>query len=96
MEKLDLLPDTMYWVKSIRVNEGGQDEYSFCVFLQTDKQSVRSSTSPTPTPILAESQINAIAQAAARLAKELPPFDMKKLNMKKPINKEIMVCPHVG
>lgn len=59
--------------------------------ITTDKQSVRSSTSPTPTPILAESQINAIAQAAARLAKELPPFDMKKLNMKKPINKEIMV-----
>lgn len=59
--------------------------------ITTDKQSVRSSTSPTPTPILVESQINAIAQAAARLAKELPPFDMKKLNMKKPINKEIMV-----
>lgn len=59
--------------------------------ITTDKQSVRSSTSPTPTPILVESQINAIAQAAARLSKELPPFDMKKLNMKKPINKEIMV-----
>ncbi|XP_061181417.1 NGFI-A-binding protein 1-like isoform X2 [Saccostrea echinata] len=58
--------------------------------IQTDKQQMRSSTSPTPTPILVESQINAIAQAAARLAKELPPFDMKKLNMKKPINKEIM------
>ncbi|XP_055995872.1 NGFI-A-binding protein 1-like isoform X2 [Ostrea edulis] len=60
--------------------------------LCTEKQQLRpaSSTSPTPTPILVESQINAIAQAAARLAKELPPFDMKKLNMKKPINKEIM------
>ena len=61
---------------------------------QTDKQlsSMRSSTSPTPTPILVDNQISAIAQAAARLAKELPPFEMKKLNIKKPINKEIMVC----
>ncbi|XP_078332010.1 NGFI-A-binding protein 1-like isoform X1 [Crassostrea virginica] len=60
--------------------------------ITTDKQlsSMRSSTSPTPTPILVDNQISAIAQAAARLAKELPPFEMKKLNMKKPINKEIM------
>lgn len=39
MEKLDLLPDTNYWVKSIRVNEGGQDEYSFvCFYRQTNSQ----------------------------------------------------------
>lgn len=48
MGKLDLLPDTMYWVKSIRVNEGGQDEYSFvCFYRQTNSQWGRQ---PPPPP----------------------------------------------
>ncbi|XP_060077819.1 NGFI-A-binding protein 1-like [Ylistrum balloti] len=49
-----------------------------------------SSTSPVPTPVLVESQINSIAEAAAKLAQELPMFETKRLNMKKLINREIM------
>ncbi|XP_041371937.1 NGFI-A-binding protein 1-like isoform X2 [Gigantopelta aegis] len=51
--------------------------------------------SPSPvsgvmcTPVLVESQINAIAVAAEKLAKELPPFEPKELNMKKQINRDI-------
>ncbi|KAK3106615.1 hypothetical protein FSP39_023686 [Pinctada imbricata] len=50
----------------------------------------KTSSPPLSTPMLADSQISAIAEAASKLAKELPPFDAKRLNMKKPINVEIM------
>ncbi|XP_069121922.1 NGFI-A-binding protein homolog [Argopecten irradians] len=51
---------------------------------------ISTSTSPVPTPVLVESQINSIAEAAAKLAQELPMFETKRLNMKKLINREIM------
>ncbi|XP_033732179.1 NGFI-A-binding protein homolog [Pecten maximus] len=51
---------------------------------------ISASTSPVPTPVLVESQINSIAEAAAKLAQELPMFETKRLNMKKLINREIM------
>lgn len=43
-------------------------------------------------PVLIESQIKAIAMAASSLAKQLPYFEPKDLNAKKPINREIQVC----
>ncbi|XP_064595424.1 uncharacterized protein LOC135462023 isoform X2 [Liolophura sinensis] len=49
----------------------------------------KQSTSPVPTPVLVESQIQAIADAAERLAKDLPSFEPKGLNLKKSINREI-------
>lgn len=49
------------------------------------------SSSPLPTPVLVENQITSLAEAAANLAKDLPFFDAKPLNLKKPINREIMV-----
>jgi hypothetical protein len=49
------------------------------------------SSSPVPTPVLVESQINSIAQAAAQLAKELPPFEAKGLNLKRPLDRDIHV-----
>ncbi|KAJ8306816.1 hypothetical protein KUTeg_014900 [Tegillarca granosa] len=49
------------------------------------------SGSPGPTPVLVESQINAIAEAAAKLSKELPPFEPKGLSLKKQINREILI-----
>ena len=53
------------------------------------------SHSPSPGPngqtVLVESQINAIAESAAKLASELPPFEPRNLNTKKQINREIMV-----
>ncbi|KAL3837141.1 hypothetical protein ACJMK2_022519 [Sinanodonta woodiana] len=49
------------------------------------------SSSPIPTPVLLETQINALAEAAARLAKTLPSFEAKKMNMKKPISREIQM-----
>ncbi|XP_067686825.1 titin homolog isoform X1 [Haliotis asinina] len=52
-------------------------------------QTSQHSSSPLPTPVLVESQIQSIAEAAAQLSKELPPFDAKELNMKKQINREI-------
>lgn len=51
----------------------------------------KQSTSPVPTPVLVESQIQAIADAAERLAKDLPSFEPKGLNLKKSINREIQV-----
>ncbi|XP_071155368.1 NGFI-A-binding protein 1-like isoform X3 [Mytilus edulis] len=48
------------------------------------------SQSPIPTPVLVESQINAIAEAATNIAKAIPYFEAKPLNMKKQINKDIM------
>lgn len=50
-----------------------------------------SSSSPLPTPVLVESQIIAIAEAAARVAKESPGFEPKELNLKKQINREIQI-----
>lgn len=47
-------------------------------------------SSPLPTPVLVENQITSLADAAANLAKDLPFFDAKPLNMKKQINREIM------
>lgn len=54
------------------------------------KEENNHSSSPIPTPVLVESQIVSIAEAAANLAKDLPFFEAKPLNMKKQINKEIM------
>ena len=42
-------------------------------------------------PVLLESQIQAIAMAAGNRAKQLPYFQPKDLNSKKPINREIQV-----
>lgn len=42
-------------------------------------------------PVLTESQIRAIAQAAEKLAKSLPLLDPKPMNTKKQICKEIEV-----
>ncbi|XP_052829809.1 NGFI-A-binding protein homolog isoform X8 [Octopus bimaculoides] len=50
-----------------------------------------SSSSPLPTPVLVESQIIAIAEAAARVAKDSPGFEPKELNLKKQINREIQM-----
>ncbi|KAL5010574.1 hypothetical protein ScPMuIL_012879 [Solemya velum] len=50
----------------------------------------RHSSSPIPTPVLVESQINSIAQAAARIAKALPKLiEPKALSQKKQINREL-------
>ncbi|XP_025077946.1 NGFI-A-binding protein 1-like isoform X5 [Pomacea canaliculata] len=46
-------------------------------------------SSPMLQPVLIESQIKAIAMAASSLAKQLPYFEPKDLNAKKPINREI-------
>ena len=54
------------------------------------KEEINHSSSPIPTPVLVESQITSIADAATNLAKDLPFFDAKPLNMKKQINREIM------
>ncbi|XP_050407506.2 NGFI-A-binding protein 1 isoform X2 [Patella vulgata] len=48
-----------------------------------------SSLSPMMTPVLVESQINAIADAAAKFAKEMTNYEPKDLNLKKQINREI-------
>ncbi|ESO86781.1 hypothetical protein LOTGIDRAFT_128532 [Lottia gigantea] len=45
--------------------------------------------SPMMTPVLVESQINAIAEAAAKFAKDMSHYEPKELNLKKPINREI-------
>ncbi|XP_021345131.1 NGFI-A-binding protein 1-like isoform X4 [Mizuhopecten yessoensis] len=64
---------------------------SFTVPMSSEATSeLSTSTSPVPTPVLVESQINSIAEAAAKLAQELPLFETKRLNMKKLINREIM------
>ncbi|KAK3579273.1 hypothetical protein CHS0354_033351 [Potamilus streckersoni] len=55
------------------------------------EKAASASSSPLPTPVLLETQIHALAEAAARLAKTLPSFEAKKMNMKKPISREIQM-----
>ncbi|XP_029646848.1 inner centromere protein A isoform X2 [Octopus sinensis] len=55
-----------------------------------------SSSSPLPTPVLVESQIIAIAEAAARVAKDSPGFEPKELNLKKQINREIQMVMNMS
>lgn len=47
------------------------------------------SSSPVPNPVLTETQINLLAQSAARLVPALPNFEIKRLSLKKDINREI-------
>ncbi|XP_076437184.1 NAB transcription cofactor mab-10-like isoform X2 [Babylonia areolata] len=47
------------------------------------------SSSPLLQPLLMEAQVQAIAMAAANIAKQLPFFQPKDLNSKKPVNREI-------
>lgn len=47
------------------------------------------SGSPTIQPVLLENQVQAIAMAANNLSKQLPYFEPKDLNSKKPVNREI-------
>ncbi|XP_013381464.1 NGFI-A-binding protein 1 isoform X2 [Lingula anatina] len=56
---------------------------------QDDADLKRNSDSPIPTPVLVESQIAAIAEAAEKLVPTLPQFEPKPMNMRKQINKEI-------
>lgn len=49
--------------------------------------------SPTSlTPVLVETQIQRLAEAADLLVKTLPPFDPKPQNNKKKICKDLEVC----
>lgn len=71
------------WLSQIaRKNESPESISS----LQNDH---KLSPSPTPNPVLTETQISLIAQAAARLVPSLPLFEVKRLSLKKEINREI-------
>ena len=62
----------------------------FCFIQIREKMS----SSPVPNPVLTETQINLIAQSAARLVPSLPYFEAKRLSLKKDINREIYVSSH--
>lgn len=70
------------WLSQAGKNESPEN----VVPLQNDH---KLSPSPTPNPVLTETQISMIAQSAARLVPHLPHFEMKRLSLKKEINREI-------
>ena len=59
----------------------------FCISFQGEERNTNS-----PQPTLSEAQIQTIADAANRLAKTLPKFEPKWMNIKKSLSREIEVC----